>query len=555
MHELANYLKSTHRNFFRQKVYSFINVFDLVIAISAFMVICLFPLNLVFSQATFQKALGGAGEETCNDIITVENNYFLAGHTTSLGSGSYDFLLMKTDNNGNQIWARTYGKQAEEIALAVSATNDGGIIMTGYSNSFGSDNILVVKTDFKGEIEWSKTYAGVFSSDWGYDIIQTMDGGFIIAGRICTAIADNAIDLCLIKTDEVGNIQWSKIYGDEYINIGKKVIQTTDGGYLVIGITHIQHGGPSDIYLVKTDSNGIPLWSNTYGGDGWDFGNFVLEKDDGYLVGGHGDLLAYGMSDIILKFLDLNGTIIWSKVYGGLGSEWGDDMILNEDGSVTIIGLTNSTGNGNTDFLAINTDTEGNPLWTKVFGGISFDHGICLAKSNNQYLFSGYTESFGHGQNDMYLIKTDLQGVSGCFENSWEINYQDFTIQSDTLNIYSDFLPEVNSVLLDQQDQIVLSENICISSDIFYPEEPGNVQVFPNPFSDELNFILTNLKDSKVFFEIIDIKGKQVLKKYFMVDQENLKTQINLPNPVPGLYFIHLFNNVGFMFSKKILCI
>jgi len=506
-----------------------------------------------FCQSTFQKVYGGPGEETCNDIITVGNNYFLADHTTSFGSGSYDFLLIKTDSDGNQIWARTYGKQAQEIALAVSGTNDGGFIMTGYSNSFGSDKILVVKTDCNGEIEWRKTYAWV-SSGWGYDIIQTTDGGFIITGRIYTVIPNNTTDLCLIKIDETGNAQWSKIYGDEHINFGKKVIQTTDGGYLVIGLAYFENGGPPDIYLIKTDNNGTSEWSNTYGGDGWDFGNFVAEKDDGYLVGGHGYLQAYGETDIIFMFLDLNGTIIWSKVYGGTGSEWGEDIILNDNGSVTIIGLTNSTGNGQTDFLAINTDTEGNPLWTKVFGGNSFDHGICLAKSNNQYLFSGYTESFGHGQNDMYLIKPDLQGVSGCFEDSWQISYQDFTIQSDTLNIYSDFFVVVNSVQLNQQDQIVLFENICFSTDIHYSEQPGNVRVFPNPFDNELSLSLTNFKDKNIYIEIFDINGKQVLTKYFIIDQKNWKNQVSLPNLNPGLFFIHLYNDCGFSYRSKILC-
>ena len=124
----------------------------------------------LFCQSTFQIAYGGPGEETCNDILAIEDEYFLVGHTTTFGSGSYDILIVKTDSDGNPKWSKTYGKQAEEIALAVSATNDGGLILTGYSNSFGSDNILVVKTDDRGDVEWSKIYAGIISGDWGFDI-------------------------------------------------------------------------------------------------------------------------------------------------------------------------------------------------------------------------------------------------------------------------------------------------------------------------------------------------------------------------------------------------
>jgi len=517
--------------------------------------ILLFIDQGLLCQSTLQKSYGGPGEEGCHDLITTENNCFLAGHTTSYGAGSYDFLLSKTDLEGNPIWSKIYGKQAEEIALAVSATNDGGLIMTGYSNSFGSDNILVVKTDFQGDLEWSKTYSGIISGDWGNDIKQTNDGGYIITGKLYTAIADNALDMTLIKTDETGNIQWSKIYGDEHINFGKKVIQTTDGGYLVIGITHIQDGGPSDIYLVKTDINGMPEWSKTYGGEGWDFGNFAAEINDGYLVGGHGDLLAYGMSDIILMFLDLDGTIIWSKVYGGTGSEWGEDMMINQDGTILITGMTNTTGNGQTDFILMNIDSDGNAIWNMVYGGNNFDHGICMAQSNNRIFCSGYTESFGNGQNDMYLLKTDLQGISGCFENSWEIDYQDFPLQSDTLNTFSDFQPNVNSVLLEQQDQNILPEHICTISDIHYYEQSGNVQIFPNPFVSEFNLLLTNFKDKNICIEIYDITGKMLMKRFLSADQESFNNQISLPNPKPGLYLIHLRDNDEFWFSKRLLCI
>jgi ribosomal protein S11 len=176
--------------------------------------------------------------------------------TVSFGAGSYDIFLLKTDANGNIIWAKTYGGTGYDEAYSVQQTSDGGYIVAGYTRSFGAgyDDVFLVKTDASGNIIWAKTYGGT-----GYDkarsVQQTSDGGYIVAGYTRSFGAGN-YDFFLIKTDANGNIQWAKTYGGTDIDWASSVQQTSDGGYIVAGRTNSFGADSVDIFLVKTDANG-----------------------------------------------------------------------------------------------------------------------------------------------------------------------------------------------------------------------------------------------------------------------------------------------------------
>jgi hypothetical protein len=138
----------------------------------------------------------------------------VAGRTRSFGAGNNDIILIKTDANGNIIWAKTYGGTGYERAYSVQQTSDGGYILAGWTNSFGAGEreIFLIKTDAKGNVQWAKIYGGA-SDDGAFPVQQTSDGGYILASTTISLSAGER-DIFLIKTDARGNVGSCSIVQD-----------------------------------------------------------------------------------------------------------------------------------------------------------------------------------------------------------------------------------------------------------------------------------------------------------------------------------------------------
>jgi hypothetical protein len=271
-------------------------------------------LVAIFTQSayavTFAKTYGGAADEWASSVQqTPDGGYIVAGWTGSFGAGG-DILLIKTDANGNIIWAKTYGGTDYEDAPSFQQTSDGGYILASYTYSFGAVNrdILLIKADANGNVQWAKTYGGT-GDDLVSSVQQTSDGGYIVAGYT-TSFGASSFEIFLIKTDANGNIIWAKTYGGTYWDEASSVQQTLDGGYIVAGFTPSFGAGGWDIFLIKTDANGNIIWAKTYGGASYDYSHSVRQTSDGgYIVAGYTYSFGVGYYDIFLIKTDANGNI------------------------------------------------------------------------------------------------------------------------------------------------------------------------------------------------------------------------------------------------------
>jgi len=311
-------------------------------------------------------------------------------------------------------WDRTYGGAKVDSAYSVVQTVDGGYALAGATHSFGAgiDDFWLVKTNSTGHEQWSKTYGGT-NMDGAWSIIQTDDDGYALTGRTWSSGA-GASDPWLVKTDSAGNMEWNKTYGGAKPDRTDCIIQTADGGYALAGWTRSFGAGQDDFWLVKTNSTGDAEWKKTYGGAEWDTAESVVQTSDGgYALAGSTKSFGAGDSDFWLVKTDSAGNHLWDRTYGGTSDDCARSMIQTDDGGYALAGYTWSFGAGNSDFWLVKTDATGNLQWNQTYGGPGEDEArsrSMIQIPDGGYAITGFTKSFGAGSEDWWLVKTDADG-------------------------------------------------------------------------------------------------------------------------------------------------
>jgi len=255
---------------------------------------------------------------------TTEGGYILAAETHSFDVEMGDVWVIKTDGDGNKIWDRTFGGSHWDCRPDVKQTDDNGYIITARTFSFGvfggkvnASNVWVLKLDETGTEEWNTTFGREFN-DYGSEIQQTTDGGYIIVGSVCP-YEDTGWHIGLIKIDSLGHEQWNRTFG-EYHELGESVRQTSDGGYIVAGCAASPNYHGYRFWLIKTDGVGNEQWNRTYKGTQpptYAGGNAVdLTSDSGYIILGAGENDETNHSNIWVIKTNQYGDEQWNKSYG-----------------------------------------------------------------------------------------------------------------------------------------------------------------------------------------------------------------------------------------------
>lgn len=306
----------------------------------------------------------------------------------------------------NRQWQQFYGGPPNpEIGFSVQQTSDGGFVMSGcmYPTGATYSDFYLVKTNANGNVVWNQNYGGP-DGEYGYEVQQTTDGGYIVGGYVYYYSTNNG-DMYLVKTNTNGNLVWARVFGGTSLDEAFSVQQTNDGGYILTGFTDSFSIG-RDVYLVKTDSNGLVSWQTTFGGAGSNIGNCVRQTSDGgYIIVGYTSLVGGG--SVWLIKTDGSGNKQWDQTFTG-GS--GACVEQTTDGGYIITGIYSSGGNN--DVWLIKTDSSGNKQWDVTFGGANNDVGNSVQQtSDGGYIIAGTTSSFGVGNSDAYLIKADGSGT------------------------------------------------------------------------------------------------------------------------------------------------
>jgi len=383
-----------------------------ILFVFSFLISCI-PTSISNEPKTWQKTYGGTGFDGAQYIQqTSDGGYIAVGWTDSFGSGGYDGYLLKLDGSGNLKWQKTFGGNQEDWFNCVRQTSDGGYIAVGGTYSYGQGlaDVYVVKLDANGELTWEETYGGD-GFDEGYCIEQTADGGFIIAGE-SNSFVSGPVDVYVLKLDADGNLEWQKTYGSDGSDEAFCIRKTSDGGYIIAGRSDPQNPGMYDAYILKLDANGELTWQNTYGGDDWDEAKSIYQTSDGgYIAVGVTNSLGAEWDAYAFKIAP-DGMLQWQHHFGGTGSDEAHDVCQTMYGDYIVVGVTYSFGRGG-DVYLLKLDESGNQKFSRNYGGNTFDEANSIeCTSDGRYIIAGRSDSFGTGCDDVYVLKIEEDGTS-----------------------------------------------------------------------------------------------------------------------------------------------
>jgi len=347
-------------------------------------------------------------------------------------------------------WWQTYGGQGSDAGNCVQVTSDEDFILAGQK----SDSLWVFKVDTSGKTLFSKAYYdysfglhwleetsdgyivtrgksllklnadgdSVWQRDYGvytYCVQPTSDNGYILTGGSNGVGYDP--QLVLIKTDAQGNPIWTKTYGDpaRNRNTGYFLRRTKDNGYIITGLTGIESEeyASTSLWLVKTNSEGDTLWTREFGdwnNQEWNSGNCVQEtSDNGFIITGDRNS---GNSLWLIK-TDKDGFVVWEKLYSSVSGGEGNSVQQTIDNGYIVTGTTDAvylsaSSPASRKLWLLKTNTQGDTSWTRVYGGDGYENGKSVQQTSDLgYIVAGYTSSFGAGGSDVYLLKTDSLGL------------------------------------------------------------------------------------------------------------------------------------------------
>lgn len=352
------------------------------------------PGTFIQSDVTiFTKTFGEPlADEGTSVHQTDDGGYIIAGHI--FVGGNLDVTLIKTDSEGNEEWSNSFDTGDTDFGLSLEPTSDGDYIIAGYSFISGQNpyDVLLIKTDGGGNELWKKLFdRSVF--DAGRSVIQTSDGGYLIAGRTQKKGADGS-EIWLLKTDANGIEEWNRTYWSSSFENGNSLIETADGGFIIAGERCCF---PNIGLLIKTDLNGDEEWSREFQGI-LELTSIKPTSDGGYIIGG-----SNGSQPILLK-TDAAGTEEWRSAYSGLGLSRSASAQQTLDGGYILTGnaLAETAA---TALLLLKTDALGIIEWNKIYGaGDGADGRSVQQTSDGGFIITGKVNE------DIWLIKTDSEG-------------------------------------------------------------------------------------------------------------------------------------------------
>ncbi len=351
----------------------------------------------------FARAYGGLSDDYAYSLATSASGFMLAGGTWSWG-GQNNIFLLKTDPSGLGEWAAICGEAGNDEAMAVISSSDGGYAVAGLTYTYGTGgDMIVLKVTGAGSLSWARVVGGNYD-DEARGIAELSDGGYVITGRVF--VWGNGYDLVFFKVNSDGSYGgWMRDFGGTGNDYGNWVSPTTDGGFVITGGT-TSYGpvGGDNAAVLLLNSSGLRVWFVVVGGSnpGSLIGQSVIQTSDGgFVVAGVTDEFGAGGYDFVVFKLNSSGGLLWAETIGGPDNDYAYSVAETEDGGLVIAGTTESYGTGSNDAMVVKLNSDGGLAWARTFGGFEvgaddYDYGRTVAETPDGLIaFTGSTSSFG----------------------------------------------------------------------------------------------------------------------------------------------------------------
>jgi hypothetical protein len=490
------------------------------------------------------------------------------------------------------VWAKTFGGSKQDYAETIVVTKDNKFLVAGRTWSFDGDvdtthrgplpDAWLLKLDENGNILWKKNYGGS-SGETIYAIMQTIDNGFIMVGTTASSDGDVTVnrglsDCWVIKIDSLGTIQWQKTFGGSKSESLCSVFQTQNGDYIMGGYSNSndfdfsENLGLYDMWILKLNSQGNLIWKKRLGGSKDDFLAQITNIDDKTFAiaattnSREGDMTG-ALGDFSVK-MDSSGRVIWKKSFGYYNE--GDGLkyfyaLTASPKNIVSVGMKIVTRAASPphlsyswDFLITKSDTAGNHLWSKYFGGTETEKAnSVLALSNGDLLVSGYAQSDdfdvtdSQGDIDFWVVRIDSLGnlkSANCYGGSQEDKISASAIDKDGNLVLVGYSNSTNGTFSQNRGSfdvavMKLKYNLTSTKESEIAED---ILVYPNPVEDEL--ILRVPSNLSTTFRLNDVAGKLM----YQSKKGEKTTIIDVHNLPKGFYI--LTYTLGNTYHTKKIC-
>lgn len=477
---------------------------------------------------------------------TSDGGYIACGINSESSGYNYS-LMIRMDSNGDTLWTRSYRPGLVSAAYDVIETNDGGFLMTGYSDTSSNwtSFAYLIKTDAGGNILWNKLYNAGTN---GYKIVTMPGGGYAL---ICGLLNGRTE---LIRTDANGNTIWSTkqklVLGDMAVSTG---FHTGDNGFVLTGYSFGIGGNDTNAFLLRLDSLGNTVWFKTYGSVHEEKGTDVLQTNDGgFLLLGD----TYFDMSYIGTFLirtDANGDTIWTHVYARQNA----NLELNSVGLIPcsdgnfVFGASTYVPATNIDLLLCKVDLSGNRIVHGLIGASSQDRASFLTETaDGGFIASGFSTSFGNVNGDGWIVKTNSVFQAGCYDQQQGMSdrTQPWTVASYTPVDYANVFG-IHSAGILQKNGINMLKSCFLNS---VPEEQNDLflVLYPNPASDYVNLLFESIPESASVLSVTDMQGKVLFTQPIASAQTDF--QIHVSDLPDGVYFL-IINSETKLYQRRLV--
>ncbi|MFX1251910.1 MAG: hypothetical protein ACFFCZ_09900 [Promethearchaeota archaeon] len=310
----------------------------------------------------------------------------------------------------NITWMYTYGGAGSDYVHHIIARNNGEFVLEGNIN--GSQ---LLGLDAAGAVRWNDS---TIDSIFDLNVVSTSDGGLLLLGT--RGLRFDELYVCRLDAQRV--VMWEQTFDHPHADLipyqiyTPAAMQTTDGDFLVASLVADSHVVARErTWVLRLNSNGFPLWNVSYYSHAIFLPNLLQLSDKNIVLAGP----EFWGEDAILLSLDLNGTLLWNQTYGGSGPDCIYSALQTKDGGFALAGYTKSFGAGERDAWLLRTDSQGHLLWYRTYGGAASDETRSIVQTEDEgFALAGTTESFGAGESDAWLLRTDAKG-----DILWEQTY------------------------------------------------------------------------------------------------------------------------------------